>query len=70
MDGELICITATTAPDASRTGAAIPTEPATTSSDVIRYPRDRMRCRSAAIQVASIRVAGVNRFSRCARSWV
>ena len=36
MDGALIWMTATTEPVASRTGAAMPTAPATTSSEVIR----------------------------------
>src|SRR6185312_10790836 len=69
-DGALTCSTATTWPEASRTGQATPTAPAVTSSEVTRYPRVRMRCRSAAIQAGSVRVAGVNRGNRCASTCV
>src|ERR1019366_3857932 len=58
-DGAPISMAATTWPDASRTAAQTLTVPATTSESVIRKPRVRIRCRSAAIQDGSVRVDGV-----------
>jgi hypothetical protein len=58
-EGEPIRMAATTWPDASRTGAQTLTVPATTSESVMRKPRWRILCRSAAIQDGSVRVEGV-----------